>query len=247
MNIDNYYCINLYERNDRLSDVKKIFDKYDLPVIFYRVNKDPESGLRGCFNSHVGIIREAYKKNLENVAIFEDDIICELTKEQFDKKMSLVYDFINNNDYDIFFLGSIPDVMNERVKKITDNIFQVNAFCAHAYILSRSAIEKYKDMTYIDTPIDFVYMKSKKSYAIYPSLFYQSESKSDIAPAWFKFYGFKNGLSKLSEKYVMHINTPINLLIKAITILSIIIFFLTKKIFFLIIPIIYIIYCMIKY
>ena len=247
MTISECYCINLYERDDRMQEAKKVFEKYDLPVKFYRVYKDTESGKRGCFTSHVNIIKEAYDKQLDNILIFEDDIVCNLTKEEFDKKMVDVYDFIDKNDYDIFFLGSIPDIFNKTVTKISKNIYQVNSYCTHAYILSKTGIEKYKDLVYADISIDFIYLDSNNAFAMYPSIFYQNESKSDIAPSWFNYHGFKNNSVKLREYYAMHVNIPLSWPIVLLIISSLIAFFITKKLIFLILPILYLGYHLLKY
>jgi GR25 family glycosyltransferase involved in LPS biosynthesis len=247
MTINEYYCINLYGRDDRLLEAKTVFEKYDLPVKFYRVNKDPENGARGCFNSHVGIIKEAFSKNLENVLIFEDDITCHLTKEEFDIKMKKVYNFIEKYNYDIFFLGSLPQIIDKSVVKVIDNIYKVNTILTHSYILSRSGINKYKDLVYTNIPIDFIYKESNKSYAIYPSIFYQSESKSDIAPPWFMCFGLKNSSMKLLEQYAMHINVPLRVPLKIIIIISLVLFIMTRKIIFLVVPIIFFCYYLLKY
>jgi len=249
MSIAEYYCINLYERNDRMMDAKQIFNKYNLPVNFYRVHKDKEDGRRGCFTSHINIIKKAHDKNLDNVLIFEDDIKCSLDKQGFYKKMQTVYDFTNKYDYDIFFLGSIPDIYKKSTKKISENIYKVNAYCTHAYILSRSGINKYKNLSFDKerTSIDYIYRESDKSYAIYPSIFFQNESKSDIAPSWFSFFGSKEIIAKLREQYAAHINIPLVLHFQIIIIGSALLYMITGKMIFLLIPIIYICYQIFKY
>ncbi|XWV24976.1 hypothetical protein QJ856_gp0803 [Tupanvirus deep ocean] len=242
MAIDKYYCINLYERDDRMYEAKTVFDKYNIPVNFFRVNKDKEDGRRGCFTSHVKIINDAYDKKLNNILIFEDDIVCYLSKEEFDQKMQQIHEFMDNNDFDILFIGSIPDIFNKRVVKVYKDIYKANAYCTHAYILSRKGIEKFRNLTYNGTPIDFVYMDSDNAYAMYPSIFYQNESKSDIAPSWHTFFGFKSDTVKLRESYATNVNIPLNWLIKSVVILSLIAFFLTSKIIFIIVPILFLVY-----
>ncbi|XWV26224.1 hypothetical protein QJ857_gp0852 [Tupanvirus soda lake] len=241
MSIDGYYCINLYDRDDRMNEVKQIFDKYNLPVKFFRVERDKISGARGCFTSHVKIINDAYKKNLNNVLIFEDDIVCYLSKDEFDNKMNEVHDFIKNYKFDILFLGSVPNIYSRNTNRIYGNIYNTHAFCTHAYILSRSGIEKFKNLVYDGTPIDFVYMDCDNTYAIYPSIFYQNESKSDIAPAWQQFFGSKTRLIKLMETYATKVNIRLDWPIYFLVVLSMILFFLTAKLIFLIIPIIFVI------
>lgn len=247
MKINHCYCINLYESTNRKQSVSKIFEKYNLSVNFYQTQRDPVSGERGCFSSHVAIINLAYENNFENVLIFEDDIICNLTKKEFNKEMKKIYNFINNRDYDIFFLGSGPNIMNRKITHVQDNIYKTHAVLAHAYILSRSAIEKYRTLVYTGIPIDYIYQSSDKSYAIYPSIFYQDDSGSTIAPSWIQWFGQKNNIMKLREKYATSINVPLNVPIKFIIIVSLLLFFITRKIIFIIIPTIYIIYQLLRY
>lgn len=239
--INKMYCINLHNRNDRMEASKKIFDKYNLFVKFYRVNKDIDDPVRGCFNSHTAIIKKAYEKKFDNVLIFEDDIVCYLDKNEFDNIIQNVYNFIQTHDYDIFFLGSSPDIYNGSAKKITNNIYQVNAFNTHAYILSKSGIEKYKDLAYYNIPIDEIYSKSNKTYAFVPSIFNQNESESDLSKA--NYFGFKEYLQIFRDKYIIYVNKPIATVIKIIIIGSIILYIVTRNKIFIILPILYLLVC----
>ena len=246
MPIDGYYCINLFERNDRMIDAKKVFDKYHLPVKFYHVHKDQVSAKRGCFNSHLAIIKEAAKKKQRTIMIFEDDVTCAFDKETFDKKMQHIQSFIENYDYDIFYAGSIPYIYSKPTIKIFDNIYKVSANATHAYILSNSGIQKYKNLVFEDKHIDEVYRQDNKAYAYYPSLFYQSDSPSDNAFTFSLLYGSigkltGNGALKnytqLREHYAMNIGVPLSKLILIILIIAVIVFIKTKNIIFAIIAI----------
>jgi GR25 family glycosyltransferase involved in LPS biosynthesis len=253
MVISKCYCINLYERNDRLQKAKEVFDKYNLPVEFYRVHKDNENGKRGCSISHINVIKKAYTENLNNVLIFEDDIMCNLSLEEFNSKMNEVYNFIENYEYDIFYLGSHPNFFEKTVKKISNNIYKTHAFGGYAYILSKSGINKYKDMVYFGAPPDCFYENSENAYAIYPSIFYPNESKSDIAPPWYNFIsyhilsGYTTNSFKLKEYYVTHINIPLTWPTKVLIILSFIAFIITKNLIFMILPMLFLIYHLLKF
>lgn len=236
--IDKIYCINLYERTDRMITSKAIFDAYELPVEYHRVQRDTTSGQRGCFNSHIEIINKARSENLNNVLIFEDDIICNLSKHEFDDRMQLVYNFIKNYDYDIFFLGSSPKICFGCPTKITDNIYKTNAYLAHAYILSKSGIAKYHNLKYTGNQIDHIYSNSDKSYAIYPSIFYQSLAESDVNHSWFDKPEIRDLFGKLNENYATRISIPIILLIALLIIILMLIYVKTKRTIFLILTII---------
>lgn len=238
MIIDKYYCINLFERTDRYQNAKNLFNKYKLPVDFYQVHRHPKGGVFGCFESHISIINDAYKNGYDTIMIFEDDIVCDLDVKSFNDKLNTVIEFTQNNEYDIFFLGCVTNIFNEYVSKYSDEIYQVNALCTHAYILSKQGILRYKDLKFDGQPIDMIFKKSDKAYAIKPSIFYQDESDSDVTPQ-LKFFGMKKNLMKLHEWYVTNINIP---LIIILVLSGIGLFFYTNRIIFLIIIILIIAY-----
>jgi GR25 family glycosyltransferase involved in LPS biosynthesis len=238
MPIDAAYCINLIERNDRRDSANAIFNKYHLPVQFYSVEKDPLGGKRGCFISHLSLIQKCYQAGMNHVLIFEDDITSSLDIDTFNKNFDSVIKFIENIPYDIFFLGSTPEIIMNKVTHIVDDIYKVNALCAHAYIISRSGMEKYKDLQYQNIAIDFVYLYCNHSYAIYPSIFYQNDSSSDIAPKIIEKFGIRNSMIQTREKYATCVNIPIIRYVWLLIIAMIIIFIITKKTLFIVIPII---------
>ena len=245
--VDKIYCINLHERDDRLQNAKIIFDKYDLPVTYHRVWRDNESGQRGCFNSHIEVIKKAASQNLNNVMIFEDDIKCALSKGEFDECMEKVYNFITHNDFDIFFLGSCPNIWLHSTKKINDNIYKVKAYQAHAYILSRSGINKYQNLVYSNIQIDHIYAKSNKSFAIYPSIFYQNDSPSSIDHPWIGGAYVREKITKFQEYYAANINIPIIDILKLVIIIAAIGYLIYKLKLFLVIIVICLITIIITY
>ena len=89
----------------------------------------------GCTVSHYMIWKRTCEMNHKNVLIFEDDIGFE-----YDKLLQLlsVYDeFSKNNVCDIFYLGCLPYIDNE---KVTEDIVRCEfAYLLHAYILSNDA------------------------------------------------------------------------------------------------------------
>ena len=74
-NFDKIICINLKERKDKYNNVKNVFDKLNINVDFYYAEKHKTSGRIGCFESHIHVIENCYNNNLNNILIFEDDVI----------------------------------------------------------------------------------------------------------------------------------------------------------------------------
>lgn len=236
--LSNIYCISLRERCDRRFLTSKVFEKYNLNVKYYIAEKDPTDGARGCFNSHTNIIKAAYKDDLDYVAIFEDDITSSISKKEFNIRMSYVIKFIKNNHFDIFYLGSFPTMYYNECHKISKYIYKIPALCAHAYILSRSGINKYKNLVYQNVPIDIIYLNNNNAFAIYPSIFYQREDISDISTNLIRNIPFKTTLMQWAEYYAITIKIPLIQLLIVIIIILFFLYILTKKMGILIIIII---------
>jgi glycosyl transferase family 25 len=175
---DAIYCINLFSRNDKYEQMKNLFLKYNIPVKFHRVHKDNENPTRGCFNSHLSVMKEAYNKDCKNVLIFEDDINFNYYSIE---KLNRCINFMSNNYYELFFLGSFPDIKNFSVTETGyNNIYKMNSMCGHAYVVSRNYMEKIINCKYMDVPLDYLFKFNKNSYGILPPLVVQTAQHSDI-------------------------------------------------------------------
>lgn len=206
------YCINLKTRKDRLEKVSKLFNKLNCKVNFHIVNKHENGGVQGCFESHLSIINQAYDKGYERCVIFEDDIVL---SPNYDKKyLREAIRFMNKNkDWEIFYLGFIPHIINYSTKKVKNNIFQIKALATHAYIINRKFMEKIKSLKYTGVAIDYIYIYlSDKSYAIFPSLFTQDLAFSDIQNknlSLIQSEALIQSYFNLLEFYARYINIPI--------------------------------------
>ena len=203
---DQIKCINLNTRDDKMIESSKVFKKLKIPVEYYRVDKHPTDGARGCYESHLSIIREAYYRGCKNVLIFEDDVIDSPYFEE--KIISKAIDFMENNrDWDIFYFGHMPDIFSSSSTSISSNIIKTQSTLTHAYVVSRKYMKQLIDKEYSGIPIDKIYVRNENSYALYPMVFYQSESESDIATS-----SPIRGL-RFSEFYAYHINYSITYLL----------------------------------
>ena len=191
---DKIYCINLIHRDDRFAHVKNIFKKININAEFYRPEKDKESGLRGCFNSHLHILNEGYKKGYKNILVFEDDIIYNKTISQ--TSIDRCEDFMSKNKvWDILYLGAVPDLRQSDITIVEDGIYKLIGLCTHAVCYSNRFMRKMKNEKWSGIQLDYYYRKFNYQYAIYPSIFYQGGFKSDISN------GIINKLSFLHETY----------------------------------------------
>ena len=74
---DRIVCINLREREDRYELCKKRFADVGLQeedVHFLRVERHPNGGRYGCYDSHRMVMKQAHDDGLNSVLIFEDDV-----------------------------------------------------------------------------------------------------------------------------------------------------------------------------
>jgi len=172
-------CINLYEREDRYEHIQSFASRYDIPIKFHRVHKHPISGLQGCFESHIEVIKESYNRGDEYCIIFEDDI--EATEYLTVDNLNKVHDFISSNpDWDLFYLGYLPYYINTKVKRYNKDIIQLRAVTTHAYIISRRFMKLIKDFEPRDIHYDiFLCNSTSKCYALRYPLFNQGDYDTD--------------------------------------------------------------------
>jgi glycosyl transferase, family 25 len=108
---DKVYVINLPNRSDRREEIEPQLNKIGLSlnhpkVILFNAIKPQDAGefesigARGCFLSHLGVLKDAKPKKIEKFLIFEDDL--NLSKN-FIAQSELVLSMLKSNDWDIFY------------------------------------------------------------------------------------------------------------------------------------------------
>jgi len=106
---DRSYIINLPERSDRRQEMERELKRFGLSVPSDRVKffpaikphdkgEFPSIGARGCFLSHLEVLKEAKNQNLNNLLIMEDDLsftqlLIEEQDEIANKLQRLNWDF----------------------------------------------------------------------------------------------------------------------------------------------------------
>ena len=66
------------------------------------------------------------------------------------------------------------------------------------------------DLAYTGVAIDYIYVNNPNSYGIYPSLFYQRSSASDISGDMTSTIPIKHWWFRVVEMYARYINLPLN-------------------------------------
>jgi glycosyl transferase family 25 len=109
----NCYIINLPERLDRRREMNQELKKFEISdlskyVKFFSAIKPhekddfPSIGAKGCFLSHLEILREAREKGLNNVLILEDDLSF---TSLLIANQSTIINELQGLDWDIVYLG----------------------------------------------------------------------------------------------------------------------------------------------
>lgn len=179
------YGISLEERKDKRDKLKKVCKKNGIPLHLFIAQRHPEGGKRGCLDSHLRIIKEAYQnKNItkaKNLLIFEDDI-------EFVNSLSFTSAFKNAvpKDYDmLYFGGTVHRVID---KESYTGWVQMSCWTTHAYLINLEKDEMVKkiikDLENYKEEIDRYYLNEihteYKAYICNPMVIIQQAGFSDI-------------------------------------------------------------------
>lgn len=145
---DRIYVVNLPERTDRLQQAICEMNKYNIPFeVFEGFECDNRDGVNGIFLSIYKIIEKCYFNGIENVLIFEDDVLFVNNPQEYFKKIDWSL-FKYGELYDIFYLGlNTDDRPLTNVNVISDfpkesNYRVVHAYGCHAMCISRKGMFK---------------------------------------------------------------------------------------------------------
>lgn len=210
-------CINLRSRPDRRQDATTVFQKLGIPVEFFLAEKhqrcpdcgDASPGIHGCFDSHLQIIEESYYRGDSMCLIFEDDVVP--SSHFSNKTLRSIEDFLNSGiPWDLLYLGTHPDIVagTTTATKIP-GIYRMNSICTHAYLISRRFMSKMIHTKFSGVPIDYIYLRNPQAYGVYPSLFIQGNSSSDIGGSSWNESVFKPWWYRGVEMYAIKINKPL--------------------------------------
>lgn len=214
--VDKIVCICLNSRQDLYQQSSAVFQKYHIPVKYYMVDKHPNGGKQGCFESHIKVIQESYDEGCHNVLIFESDVYPTdlLTPEN----VKHCQDFIQSDTpWDLFYLGGWCGMFNEwehrffsSFKNYNDWIIKGKFFQTHAYIINRQFMEKLYNIKYHTYQYDsmLIYL-SNDSYGFQPSLFYQKNPITDVQLICLMGGPYDNALSRMSYYYSRYMNFSI--------------------------------------
>lgn len=145
--IDKVVYINLLKRTDRKQHIESILLQYGIPAlrfsaIEYSSNKSPLQGLYGCGQSHLAVLKLARDNGWKNVLILEDDIVFNVSKQEFEQNIERLFSV--GPDFDVFML----DINLQRYDPADqDWLIRVRyAHCAGAYIVKQHYYQTLIDL-----------------------------------------------------------------------------------------------------
>lgn len=144
--------------------------------------------------------------------IFEDDVIQSSAFNS--KSVRAIEKFLDSSiEWDLLYLGTHPDIVAGTTEPTSiPGIYHMNSICTHAYLISRRLMAKMIHTKFMGVPIDYLYVRNPHAYGVYPSLFIQSNSSSDISGQSWNESVFKPWWYRGIEWYAININRPIRFL-----------------------------------
>lgn len=173
---DDIVCISLDIAPERRKHAQYYFNNLNIPAKFHIVKKHAKGGMYGCFDSHIQILKDAYDRGLDNILVFEDDVMP--TDSYSERLVSKAIEFMkSHNDWDIFYLGHTGSSML-LAECINTNIIKYNALQTHALCYHKRGIIKILQtyQAFIGKiPYDWYLVNTHmKQYCISPTIFDQN-------------------------------------------------------------------------
>jgi glycosyl transferase, family 25 len=142
------YAVNLPERKDRRKLIVKELEAAGMPLtpnkveIFPAIRPDeaggfPSIGARGCFSSHVGILKQAKKLGLNNILIVEDDLEI---SAKFRTDEAAIFEQLCQQDWDFAYFGHVEEVAEQSpvaLVPFSEGVMTTHFYAVNAKIFDR--------------------------------------------------------------------------------------------------------------
>lgn len=198
---DAIICINLADRKDKYEYMTTFARRLNIPLTFYHPIRDKISGEKGCYESHLKVIKHAWDQGWNNVLILEDDVLE--SRHFSDQHMNEAIKFMkNDDDWDLFMLGYGVNILKIPTK-ISNNIIKHKCYGTFAYVINRKSMPKILETPeYQGIGVDWYFQKFNQ-YLYYPIQFVTSlENTSDVP----KVFGINHLLNTWFPNRIIVVN-----------------------------------------
>jgi hypothetical protein len=158
----------------------------------------PSLGARGCFSSHVAILKQAKHQGLSNILIVEDDLEI---SAKFRTDQAVILEQLCQQDWDFVYFGHIEEV--EQKSPVALVLFSERVMTAHFYAVNGRIFDRllrfleelqhrppgHRDggPMHLDGAYSTFGAQNPDVVTLIasPNLGWQRSSRSDISPKWF--------------------------------------------------------------
>ena len=142
--IDKIIYINLDHRTDKRELVEKELNDFKLKYERFSGIFEREDSI-GCNKSHLAVLKIAREKGYKNILILEDDFKFIVTKEEFEKQISLLFNTSTPLEFDVCMISYNLN-KGEVCKKYPFLIKVLDAQTASGYIVNHTIYDKLIDL-----------------------------------------------------------------------------------------------------
>jgi glycosyl transferase family 25 len=199
----NPFVINLLDRSDRRSEMRRQLKVVGWNAEFFPALKPnnagnfPSLGARGCFLSHLALLRLAISRQLSSITILEDDVnFCDDFRCRWDNAVST----LSSQRWAIFYAGH---VLQEASRGMVYLPHSTPVQCSHFMLINGWALPTLVEgletilnrepghpkggPMHVDGAYSTIRSQNEalKTFASFPPLGYQRSSRSDINEQWF--------------------------------------------------------------
>lgn len=180
---DEAWYINLDARPDRREEVETEFRHIGIDRLVRRFAaitpevRTPENCVIASGQSHLAIIADAKSRGLENVLIFEDDVMFPPGGRAIIERA--LDELARRDDWDLFYFSA--NIFEDPLERVDDHLLRVQGcYCIHAYAVHARAFDRVLEYRPRDEPFDaFLTRVPFVRYSAYPLAASQREGMSD--------------------------------------------------------------------
>lgn len=172
-----FVCINLVSRPDRRAMAEKLFSELGIPIQWWIVEKHPQGGMYGCFESH-WLVWNSKEFTKPYLCVFEDDLeMLPGSKERFVQALQYATQYLGPK----FDMLNLEPGQGYATREIAPELFEASFYHLGCYILSRESISEISEkvIQWFGIDIDTALYRNCRMGAMLPPIFRQAVTGSD--------------------------------------------------------------------